>query len=113
MTGSKLRSRANSRCAFCIRNEFADLAWRAIIVASDITTHAAVAGVMLLSIWGLERTIHYLWSGGEPTLFKGMGVFEIHLAWLFNATDVALIAVFSLKSVTMFWDLYRHRSDPI
>ena len=68
---------------------------------------------MVLSIWGLERVIHSLWSGNEPILFRGMGVFEIHLAWLFNAADFGLISVFAVKSVVIFWNLYAHRRQPI
>jgi len=42
-----------------------------------------------------------------------MGVFEIHLVWLFNAADIALITIFSLKSAQIFWQLYARRSAPV
>jgi hypothetical protein len=112
MANRKLAT-ARAPCVFCIRNEFADTWWRALIGIADILTHAAVAGVMVLSIWCFERAINSLWSGGEPVLFKGMGLFEIHLTWLFNATDVGLIFVFSLKSILIFWKLYTHRGHPV
>lgn len=113
MAGKKLQIQERPPCIFCIRNEFADAWWRGLIGVADIFIHAMVTGVMVLSIWGLERAISSLWSSGEPLLFKGMGLFEIHLAWLFNATDVGLISVFSFKSVLIFWKLYAHRAEPI
>jgi hypothetical protein len=98
---------------FCIKGELADAGWRAVLGIIDIASHAVVAAIMLVSIWCLEWAIHSLWSGSEPALFKGMGLFEIRLAWLFNAADIALIAVFSIKSVQIFWLLYSRRADPV
>jgi hypothetical protein len=64
---------------------------------AELVQNALVAGIILLTIWGLDSSINFLWAGAEPTLFKGMGRFEIHLAWLFNAADIGLVVIFSVR----------------
>ena len=113
MASPRAKARTHTHCVFCIQNEFGDAVRRALLGAADVATHATVAAIMIISIWALEQATHSLWSTGEPTLFKGMGRFEINLTWLFNAADVGLIVVFSLKSIKIFWDLYRHRQPQV
>jgi hypothetical protein len=78
---------------------------RVALAANELLAHGVLTVFVLLLIWVLDTVIHYLW-GHNIIWFKELP-FEFRLEWLFNAADIALLALFSIVGIAKAVTVYR------
>ena len=59
-----------------------------------LITHTALACLVILCVFGVERLIAYLWKESAPLL-----VGLISLRYLFDAIDIGVIVIFGVRGI--------------
>jgi hypothetical protein len=67
---------------------------RPLRAAAFFLTHAFLASVLILTIYGVRRLCLFLWGGDEPVM---LGV--IPLEYPFDAIDLGVIAIFGIRGL--------------
>lgn len=72
--------------------------WEALLkplrAAVFIFTHTVLALLVLVSIYGVERFIAYLWQQREPLLLD-----FVPLRYLFDAIDIGVLTIFGFRGI--------------
>jgi hypothetical protein len=82
-------------------NEIRRLA-RAVIF---LIAHAVILVVLLLCVMGVEAIMHHL-GAGEHKMFD-----KIPLSWIFDASEVGLIAAFAIAGGRQAWRRFNDEGD--
>lgn len=65
------------------------LASHAATAGGALIIHAALTGLAILTVYGTEQLIHYLWGQDDPLLFD-----RVPYRWLFQSIESVIILLF-------------------
>jgi hypothetical protein len=82
-------------------------AWQRLSFAlNEMCAHLVATAAVLASIKAIEFLIKFL-ADGDLIFFRGAGPFEFHVKWLFDAADLGLLMVLTLRIVYVFYRIFR------
>ena len=72
--------------------------WQALLkplrAAAFLITHTGLALLVILSIYGVERLIAYLWGEHDPLLLD-----RVPLRYFFDAIDIGVLMMFGIRGI--------------
>jgi hypothetical protein len=100
------RAALPTQAALAGRSEFADAWWRLLLALNEIATHLVATIAVLASIWLVQNAIQRL-SGGSLIFFEGTLLGPFNVEWLFQASDLGIIGVLSVRIVYVFYKVFK------
>ena len=71
---------------------------KAVRAATFLVTHAALALLFIVIIYGIQRFIAYLWGTHDPLLLDVMP-----LRYFFDAIDIGVLIMFGVRGMMAAW----------
>jgi len=73
---------------------FQELMLKPLRATAFLMTHTALTFLVIISIYGVERLIAYLWKETDPLLLS-----FVPLRYFFDAIDIGVLAIFGIRGI--------------